>query len=198
MRKILLILILIFPQIAFAKKFKVNCNVKDGLIYVLDTKTGVPKSIGKTPLDIPLSRLEQYLKDGNVLQLSVEKDGFKPFSILIPVIKDTDLEIYADLDVENDIKMTQDIDLMVADLFDALRMIRLKDLDSAIAKLDALAKKFPHFSIIYEMKATSYYLNKEFKRSLNFYRKAFGMNPKNREAYKMKIYLEKKFKINPK
>ena len=39
---------------------------------------------------------------------------------------------------------------------------------------------------------------KEFKRSLSFYRKAFAVNPKNRDAYRMKLYLEKKFKISSK
>ncbi len=181
-----------------AGTFKVNSNIKDSFIYVVDIQSGSEKTIGKTPLSIPVSRLEQFLKKGRTIQIRVSKNGFKPFNLMVPVLKDTDLELYADLDVENDVKFSQEIDFLVTDLFDALRMIRLKDTGNAIQKLQELAKKFPHYSIIYEMMATSYYISKEYKKALNFYRKAFGMNPKNREAYKMKIYLEKKFRINKK
>ena len=75
-------------------------------------------------------------------------------------------------------------------------MVRLKDYQSSLQKLEMLERKFPHFSIIHEMKGMIFYLQKNFKMALNFYRKANGINPQNIEAYKMKTYLEKKFGIS--
>ena len=130
------------------------------------------------------------------LQVLVHKPGFDKFNIAVPVLKNVDIKLNANLEVQRDIKMTQDLDLLVTDLFDVLRMMRVKDFDSAFKKLEKLESKFPHFSIIYEMKGSISYLKKDFKRALNFYRKAFAVNPKNREAYRMKIYLEKKFGVS--
>jgi tetratricopeptide (TPR) repeat protein len=77
------------------------------------------------------------------------------------------------------------------------RQIRSKDYANAVKRLDELEKDFPHYSIIYELKGSAFYLDKQFKQALNYYRKAFSVNPENRDAYIMKVYLEEKFELKP-
>lgn len=179
---------------ALAEKVVITSNPVGASVYVVK-QGSKSKEIGKTPYEVNLGILQAEGEPNVALQISVRKQGFDDYNIVLPPIGGADIKIMANLNVQKDIKLTQDFDLLVTDLFDVLRMTRGRDFDSADKKIDMLLKKFPHFSIVYEMKAMGYYLRKEFKKSLNFYRKAFAVNPKNREAYRMKKYLEKKFKI---
>ena len=65
-----------------------------------------------------------------------------------------------------------------------------------INKLEDLEKKNPRLSIIPELRATAMYLNKDVEGALSYYRKAFSVNPDNADAYRMKIYLEKKLGVD--
>lgn len=176
----------------FAADFEVLSNPVDADVFLV-SEDGKKTALGKTPYKSDGESLKNSHGSNGSINITVAKSGFLPFSIVVPMITKTAVKINASLEIEKDIKLTQDFDLLTSDLFDALRMMRGKDYKSAYAKLELLEKKFPHFSIIYEMKGAILYLQNEYKMSLNYYRKAFGVNPQNREAYKMKTYLEKKF-----
>ena len=180
---------------AFGGQLMIESNPSDCEIFTIDFKTGKKSNLGKTPYKAELEFLKSSIGDNGIVQVEIHKPGFDAFNIAIPVIGNNDIKINANLEVEQDIKLTQDFDLLVSDLFDVLRMIRMKDYQNGMKKLDLLENKFPHYSIVYEMKGTVSYLQMNFKQALNYYRKAFGINPKNREAYRMKVYLEKKFKL---
>ena len=192
-----ILILLLISNYTFAQEVKIKSNVKEAIVSFVNS-AGEKKSIGKTPLDTTMDDLKSNVGDKENIQLQVSKDGFQSFNLILPLIGSSEINVMATLEVNQDIKLTQDVDLLIADLFDVLRMIRLKDYGSAFAKLDLLEKKFPYYSIIYEMKGMGHYLSKDFKKALNFYRIAFGLNPKNREAYKMKNYLEKKFNLQAK
>lgn len=195
MKLVKVIFILFMINQAFAAKLNVKSNPSDCDVFVVN-KNGQKNGIGKTPYETDIDTLiSNYGQDGPI-QLEVFKPGFEKYSITVPLVKNSDIDITANLEVEKDVKLAQDFDLLVTDLFDVLRMMRVKDFDTAFKKLQVLEVKFPHFSIIHEMKGSIAYMKKEFKQSLNFYRKAFGLNPKNREAYRMKVYLEKKFGLS--
>lgn len=179
---------------AFAGELVINSSPKDCEVFLVDSKTGKKSAVGKTPFESTVEQVAGGKSDG-ALQIEVSKPGFIPYNIALPTSVGADIKLFANLEVEKDVKMNQDFDLLVGDLFDVLRMVRVKDYKNSFAKLEKLEKKFPHFSIIYEMKGMISYLRKNYKEALGFYRKSFGLNPKNREAYRMKVYLEKKFKL---
>lgn len=195
MKHILVIFILLFSMKGFSGVISIKSNPSDCDVFQIDPISGKKSALGKTPYKADLDTLKGESEDNATIQLSIYKPGFDSFNVTVPSLGNVDVNLNANLEVQKDIKMTQDLDMMVTDLFDVLRMMRIKDFPNASKKLFLLEKKFPHYSIIHEMKGTVSYLQKEFKQSLNYYRKAFGINPKNREAYKMKVYLEKKFKI---
>lgn len=184
----------LFLLSAQAAKLTVDSNPADSTVAVVD-KNGNKNIVGKTPYNVELDELAANYGSNNPLQLEISKGGFETYSVVIPNVKKVDIGINASLEVEKDIKFTQDFDFLMGDLFDVLRMIRGNDYETAMGKLEQLESKFPHFSIIYEMKGSIAYLQKDFKKSLNYYRKSFSINPKNREAYRMKMYLEKKFGV---
>ncbi len=194
MKKILLVLLFIFNFNLLAAEFEVVSNPLDCDVFVIG-QDGKKIALGKTPFKMDLDALKAAHGQNGVVNITVAKPGFESFNIVVPILTKSNVKINSSLEIERDIKLTQDFDLLTSDLFDALRMMRVKDYKSAYAKLELLEKKFPHFSIIYEMKGAILYLQNEYTMALNFYRKAFGINPENREAFKMKTYLEKKFGV---
>jgi tetratricopeptide (TPR) repeat protein len=192
----LILTLLIFISFnAYCEDISITSNPEQAIISVKNAQTGQEVKIGKTPYKGSLDAIVNNIASGSVFMLEIAKDGFEPYRILITKTGTSDIAINVNMTVSRNMKMTQDFDLLMSELFDVQRMIRTKDYSSSLEKLNDLIKKFPHFSIVYELKASVFYLMKEFKRSLTYYRKSFAVNPKNRDAYRMKIYLEKKFKI---
>lgn len=198
MKKIITVLFMLISSLALASDINILSNPPGGIIYVKDAKKGDRIKIGETPYKGSLNQLVSNISSKAAFIVEVQKVGFEPYRILLTKTGSMDIEIDVNLQVSKNISLVQDMDLLATDLFDVQRLIRGKDFQSSLKKLDLLEKKFPHFSIIAEMKGSVFYLMKEYKRSLGFYRKAFGLNPENREAYQMKVYLEKKFNVNKK
>jgi hypothetical protein len=192
------LMMIIMSSLVYSEEISITSNPEQATISVRNAQTGQEVKIGKTPYKGSLDTIVANIASGSVFMLEITKIGFEPYRMLITKTGSSDIAVNINMIVSRDMRMTQDFDLLMTELFDVQRMIRTKDYASSMQKLDVLIKKFPHFSIVYEMKGSIFYLMKEFKRSLTFYRKAFAVNPKNRDAYRMKIYLEKKFKISVK
>lgn len=187
----------IFTTTLYGEELKVNSNPEKADIYVKNALTKERVKIGKTPLEIGMSDIVTNFAKSSVFIVEIEKDGFEPYRVLLTRTGSNDIEMNVNLDISKNIKIIKDLDFLMTQLFDVQRQIRSKDYVNAIRKLDILEKDFPHYSIIYELKGSAYYLTKDFNKALNFYRKAFSINPDNRDAYIMKVYLEKKFNLKP-
>jgi len=155
------------------------------------------KNVGKTPFKDSLKSFLSTYVGKNSFILTIEKEGYEPYKMLFTKNKDVDIDISVKLEVSKAISTVKKHDVLVSDLFKVQKMIRSKNFDGAISRLDELAKDHKHFSIIPELKGIAHYLNKDIERSLSMYREAFGLNPKNVDAYKMKVYLEKKLGVSP-
>ncbi len=190
--KIAFILMLLTSFVQAAELY-VNSTPEGGHVYLIKS-TGQRKLLGKTPYKGNLDLLfSQDGKKGFTVELS--KPGFEKYSVFIFPVESADIKIDAVMEIELSMRLTQDIDFMFGDLLDVVRLIRIKDYKNAKGKLVKLEQKFPYFSVIYELLGSISYLQKNFKESLGFYRKAYGINAKNRTVYKMKSYLEKKFNL---
>jgi len=195
------LLIILFFQVSLniaclASDIIIKSDPSDCDVYIIDPESGKQSLVGKTPFKGDADTIKKSTSNSSTIQVMIYKPGFIPYNIVLSLLGGVDIRLNTTLEVQKDIQFVQDYDLLVADLFDVLRMVRLKDYQSSLQKLEMLERKFPHFSIIHEMKGMIFYLQKNFKMALNFYRKANGINPQNIEAYKMKTYLEKKFKIS--
>src|SRR5690606_9793134 len=133
--------------------------------------------------------LSNYVK-GSIFLITLKKKGFDDYRALFTKLNDTDIDLKINMQVDERIKKLQEHDLLMIKLFKAQKMIRGQNFQDAISQLDILEEKYPGFSIVSELKAIAYYLNKDMEKSLSYYRKAFSLNPKNVDAYKMKVYLE--------
>ena len=180
---------------AQAAKLEIKSNPPEAEILVYADTNAKPEKIGKTPYTADMEELIQTYVKKNIFIIEVKKDGFEDYKILFTRSSDSDVKMTVNLEVSKKIKTIQDHDTLMTRLFEAQRLIRGKNYSDAIKKLDELEKKFPHFSTIAELKATTYYMQKNVEKALSYYRRSFALNPENIDAYKMKVYLEKKLGV---
>jgi len=188
----LLIALISLP--VYASKLIIKSQPEGAEIFI--TAVGRPVRLGATPYEADLTEvIKTYVKSNSFL-LELKKAGHMPYRLLLAKTEDVDLELNANLELDKAISNHKEHDLLMNHLFDVQKMIRGRNFRDALLKLDELEKKHPTLSIIPELKATSYYMNKEVENALSYYRKAFALNPDNSDAYRMKIYLEKKLGVD--
>ena len=197
MKQLLLITILtLFSTNVLAEKIEIKSNPEEAEIYVLSDESANAQKIGKTPFKQDLKELIQtYVKKNNFV-IELRKDGYESYRILLTKTSNLDVELSVNMEVSREIQTIKKHDLLVVELFDVQKLIRGKNFVDAMNKLNELEKKYPHFSIIAELKATTYYMMKDVEKALSYYRKSFALNSDNVDAYKMKVYLEKKLGID--
>lgn len=196
MSKLLLILLVFFHfTLSHASKLSIKSRPDGAEIYIMDSESR-PVLIGKTPFEADLDDfIKSYVKSSSFL-LELKKDGHDSYRVLLARTTNVDMTLTANLELSKSISNLKEHDLLVNELFDVQKLIRSRNFSDAITKLTDLEKKNPNLSIIPELRATALYLNKEVEAALSFYRKAFAINPDNADAYRMKIYLEKKLGVD--
>jgi tetratricopeptide (TPR) repeat protein len=183
------------PQ-ALASNIEIVTNPEEAEVFVINPENGERVTVGTTPYEGPLDLLGQKAGGATSFVIEIDKPGFESYRLLYSIISSSDVTLRVNLPLKSEIKLTQDLDLLMSDLFDVQRMVRGKDYTSALAKIELLEAKFPQYSILHEIKGSVFYLTQDFTRALAAYRRAFSLNAKNRDAYRMKIYLERKFKTD--
>jgi len=195
---ILLLLLLVFCVDVFADEKVIikTPGIEKAIIYARSNFDKKKNKIGETPYQGSLKNLLQRFAQVNVLVIDVEKKGYETQSFVIMKGADYDVNLKVKLKSLYEIGRVQKIDLMISQLFKIQGMIRSQKFDEAIRKLEELEKDFGNFSIIPELQGIVLYMKKDIEKALGSFRKSFAINPKNADAYKMKIYLEKKLGID--
>ncbi len=177
----------------YAREINISSSPKGADVVIVNSKGVV--SLGKTPLKMDWDSVASKAENENSFQIKITKDGYVSENVYISNLGKNNIFLNAQLKLDFNARYVKKIDTLVGDLFKAQRLVRSKNYNGAIRLLDDLGNHYKHFSVIYELKAGVHYLNKDFNRALSLYRQAFELNPNNLEAYKMKQYLESKFKV---
>lgn len=193
-RYILISFLLCCSTVSWAAKLIIKSQPEGAEIFI--TINGKPVRLGATPYEANLTEVMKTYVKSNSFMLELKKTGHNPYRVLLAKTDDVDLELTANLELDKAISNIKEHDSLMNQLFDVQKMVRGRNFRDALTKLDDLEKKHPALSIIPEMKATTYYMNKEVENALSYYRKAFALNPDNHDAYRMKVYLEKKLGID--
>lgn len=176
-----------------------NLNIKSqpgGADIFIISDGGKPVLLGKTPYTADLEDIiRRYIKSSSFL-VEIKKDGHDPYRVLLARTANVDMDLTAKLELSKNISNIKEHDLLMNQLFDVQKLIRARNFNDAISKLEQLETKNPKLSIIPELRATAMYLNKDVEGALSYYRKAFAINPDNADAYRMKVYLEKKLGVD--
>jgi tetratricopeptide (TPR) repeat protein len=181
-------------SIVWAAKLIIKSQPEGAEIFI--STNGKPIRIGSTPYEANLTEVMKSYVKANSFMLELKKSGHNPYRVLLAKTEDVDLELTANLELDPAISNIKEHDALMNQLFDIQKLIRGRNFQDAIKDLGLLETKHPALSIIPEMKATAYYMNKEVESALSNYRRAFAINPENHDAYRMKVYLEKKLGID--
>ena len=195
MKRFILIATLgLIPIFSWASKLVIKSSPEGAEIFI--NTTGKPVRIGATPYEADLTEVINTYVKANSFVIELKKAGHNTYRVLLAKTEDVDLELTANLELDEAISNIKEHDLLMNQLFDVQKLVRGRNFRDALLKLDELEKKHPALSIIPEMKATAYYMNKEVESALSYYRRAFSLNSDNHDAYRMKVYLEKKLGID--
>ncbi len=195
MQRFTFLLILLFSPLAIAGKLTIKSQPDAAEIFIIDGNSK-PVLLGKTPFESDLEDIiRNYVKSSSFL-LELKKDGHDPYRVLVAKSANVDMALTAVVELSQAISYIKQHDFLMNELFDVQKLIRARNFTDAINKLEDLEKKNPRLSIIPELRATAMYLNKDVEGALSYYRKAFSVNPDNADAYRMKIYLEKKLGVD--
>ena len=187
--------VLSYSPFVLAAKIIIKSQPEGAEIFIMDGGSR-PVLLGKTPFESDLDEIiRTYVKSSSFL-IELRKDGHDPYRLLLAKTANVDMTLTATLELSKAITNIKEHDLLMNELFDAQKLIRARNFTDAISKLDELEKKNPRLSIIPELRATAMYLNKDAEGALSYYRKAFAVNPDNADAYRMKVYLEKKLGVD--
>jgi tetratricopeptide (TPR) repeat protein len=192
---ILLAFLITLTTGVYAGRLIIKSQPEQAEIFILNGDSR-PVLIGKTPFETYVDEIiKSYVKSSSFI-IELRKDGHEVYRVLLARTANVDLTLSANLELSKNVSNIKEHDLLMNELFDVQKLIRARNFNDAINKLGDLEKKNPGLSIIPELRATALYLNKNVEGALSYYRKAFSINPDNADAYRMKVYLEKKLGVD--
>jgi tetratricopeptide (TPR) repeat protein len=191
MNKIFLLLFILLPSLSFADKITINSDPPESTVYVRELGNTNYKKLGKAPLETSFEELKTYFVNTAVFMIEVRKKGYLPYRVTVNDLAKAEMGILVNLEPREDFLKYSKIDKNIAELFEAQRLMRAQQYDEAINILRVVGDKEPYLSIVPEFIGSAYYLKKQNRKSLDFYKKAYRINPENRDAFTMKNYLEK-------
>ena len=191
MSKLLLLFILIgFSGCSTTSTFSIKTEPPQAEIYYLANDDSPKKSLGKSPISIPMEELKSTIKEieaGEFFKLSIEKEGFISQTYAIPATQfgTTIAEIDVKLkqgENENQKKLAKEI---LDQLFLAQKFALAQEFERAQIEIDKILKQFPEFSNALSMRAAIYFAQKNYSESTKWYELAIKSDPKMDEAVKM-------------
>jgi tetratricopeptide (TPR) repeat protein len=188
---IILLFLLVTPIHLLAGELRIKSDPEKATVFIRETASDKRIKLGETPLKMDLEEIfENYTKDRTFV-IEVEKYGHKDYNLMASMYGRSSINLNVKMEVSQSIELTKNFDALANKMFEAQRLLRDKRYKDAIELLVETTKKHGDLSVVFELLASAYYLDKQFEKALSTYRKAFSLNADNSDAYSMKLYLEK-------
>lgn len=172
-------------------KFTVKSDPPDAEVFVLDVKSGEKKSLGKTPLELPADDVKKAVPNapaaGEFYTVVIQKMGFETQSLSVPAGQFTTVLTALDVKLkEGPTKKELSIAKEILDhLFLAQKFAVSGQFERAHIELDKIITPYPDFTRALSMRASIYYVQKNYSESLKWYEEALKKDPTLDDAVKM-------------
>jgi Tetratricopeptide repeat len=185
------IIILLSLISSCASKFVVVSDPPQADVFVVDAKTGEKKTIGKTPIEMPVADVKKTVTNqptaGEFYSILVEKPGFETQTFNVPAGQFTTLITSLDVKLKEgksqaEFRLAKEI---LDNIFLAQRFANLGQFERAHIELDKVINQFPTFSRALSMRASVFYAQKNYQESLKWYEQSLRQDPNLEEAVKM-------------
>ena len=171
--------------------FTVTSEPPQAEVFVSPPDAKERKSIGKTPVTIPMKDVKELLgadvSSGEYFPVFIEKQGFKTETLQVPASRFGTLVTAVDVKLkEGVVEMEEKTARAVIDhLFLAQKYAVSQQFERAHVELDKIIADFPNFARALSMRASVYYAQKNFNESLKWYDEALKADPQMDDAVKM-------------
>lgn len=176
-----------------AGSLKVISNPTDAQILLYKPGKEEPQPLGKTPFEASTGDLADAVNDGTIV-IVVQKDGHFPKSFVIPNLMGGDLSIEANLSPSSTANYQQ-VNEIVAKLFQAERLLKEKRFDEALKTADEIKKINENVAAAYHIAASVYFLQNALEKSRFEWIRALELDPSSADAQKMLALIEKKMGV---
>lgn len=142
-------------------------------------KSSGKKSLGKTPLTLPMSDLNPTKE---AMTVSFRKPGLEGQTIFVPpslFAKSVELDVTLTPDprVGESKKSDQVIGEIATQVAETQKLIQAKQFGVAEQKLNKMISEHPTVSVFYSLMGNVQYLDRKLDAALGFYRKALELDP---------------------
>ncbi len=174
-----------------SNNFKVLSTPAQSEVFLEVASSGEKKSLGQTPLEIPISQLSEMVgpetANGEFLTIVVEKQGFVPQRLALPHSQFGTLVTQLDVklkegDSSKQITMAEEI---LNRFFLAQKFTLNKEYVRAQSEIDKILSVAPNFARAYSMRASIYFVQGNLPESLKWYESALKQDPQMEDAIKM-------------
>ncbi len=187
-----LVLISIISALGCAgASFQVKSDPIDAEVFVENPKTGVKKSVGRTPVEISPSTLKEVagpdILAGEYFNFIVEKKGYVTQKQSVPSTRFGTLLTSVDVKMKegDDVKQVKIAGEILDRLFAAQKFALKKEYERAQIELDRVIAEYPDFPRALSMRASIYFVQGKFAESIKWYEQALKYDPKMEDAIKM-------------
>jgi tetratricopeptide (TPR) repeat protein len=171
--------------------FQVKSDPIDAEVFVENPKTGMKKSIGKTPVEVSPSTLKEVagpeILAGEYFNVIVEKKGFLTQRQSVPSTRFGTLLTSLEVKMKEgeDVKQAKIAGEILDRLFAAQKFALKKEYERAQIEIDRVIAEYPEFPRALSMRASIYFVQGKFAESIKWYEQALKYDPKMEEAIKM-------------
>jgi tetratricopeptide (TPR) repeat protein len=174
----------------FAQLLKITTTPDKASIYIRSMSGGEDKKVGESPFEMNISVIKNNYQLSDFFIVVIQKDGHETEKYVMSDIAKADIAMNVSLKSKPKIENAKEIDRSIASILDAQRLMRSSNPDESIKILTKVDEMLPELSITKEFLAMAYYLKKDLRKSLDFYKASFMTNPDNFDSYKMIVFLE--------
>jgi tetratricopeptide (TPR) repeat protein len=186
-----------------SSKFIVLSDPPQADVFVVDAKTGERKTIGKTPIEMPVEDVKKTVVNqptaGEFYSILVEKPGFETQTFNVPSGQFSTLITSLDVKLKEgksqaEFRLAKEI---LDNIFLAQRFANLSQFERAHIELDKVINQFPTFSRALSMRASVFFAQKNYQESLKWYEQALVYDPNLEEAVKMTAKVRSLWNLPP-
>jgi tetratricopeptide (TPR) repeat protein len=186
-RKIPIALLTVIPLAGCSiADLRVRSEPPEAEVYFLVPKTNEKKFLAKTPIDIPVGKLEEAIhappSSSEFMVLVLERPDYRPETMLIPVgtlgTTSTTVNVRMRLKESEKTKVAEVLQFMV-NAQDFLHRADFVRADFELEKALAIEPKNPW---AYILRGELYYLQRDYTKSLSSFEKGLDFDPNNQRA----------------
>ncbi len=216
--KTILLILLLFMCGCSTGRMVIESAPKQGQIFVRAAGQLNEQSLGQSPVSRDVSEIQDLAGGVDTIVVEVRKTGYFPKSVVV-----TDIDSLSDIKINLELSSIEDfltgadpkmgesqrrvlLDLneqrsrmtnhLIDDLFEAQRLAQVGRVADSLKKLDEIEKDNPNVASVYEIRGGVYFMQKDYPKALDAFRKAARSNPSNLEVLNIKSFLEKKLNVN--